>query len=181
MNTTYIAFLRGINVGGKNRLKMDDLSAVFSRNECSDVKTYIQSGNVVFTCNTANIDRLDELVSKELLERFSINSPIVILNTDELSDILNNNPFVIDNTPESELHVTIFSSDISTEIPTDIKSKMSANENVKIGNRAVYLHLPNGYSSTKLTNAYLEKVTKSIATTRNWKTMKALYNLWKEI
>ncbi len=87
----YAALLRGINVGGKNKVSMAALAEVFTRAGCADVRTYIQSGNVVFVAAQASAKRIPCLVSQRILERFGCEAPVVIRTAQELRRVAANN------------------------------------------------------------------------------------------
>ncbi|HEY8804085.1 MAG TPA: DUF1697 domain-containing protein [Clostridium sp.] len=151
----YIALLKGINVGGKK-----------------NVKTYIQSGNVIFDYDLIDTIKLANKIEKKVSETFGFLIKTIIRTEDELKSIIANNPFV--NEPNIELdklHV-IFMIDIpdpDTVSLLDIKKE--ENEKFIIGSKEIYLYCPNGYGRTKLNNAMFEKKLKTVVTTRNWKTI----------
>jgi uncharacterized protein (DUF1697 family) len=89
---SYVALLRGVNVGGKNRLPMKDLASIFEEAGCSDVRTYIQSGNVFFEARPTTAERLPALVSDLIVERFGFRAPVILRTVGELERILRENP-----------------------------------------------------------------------------------------
>jgi len=105
MPATHLALLRGINVGGKNKLPMKGLAEIFAKAGCADVRTYIQSGNVIFTCAEADAEKLPFVVSAAIARRFGLKVPVVMRTAAELGKILHGNPFLAAGTPEGELHV----------------------------------------------------------------------------
>src|SRR6266478_787219 len=89
----HIALLRGINVGGNNKLPMKDLAAMFKAAGCTDVATYIQSGNVVFRADAALAKRIGDWISAAILKKFKINVPIVVRSAAQLRKIAKGNLF----------------------------------------------------------------------------------------
>ncbi|MGL6298310.1 MAG: DUF1697 domain-containing protein, partial [Methanobacteriaceae archaeon] len=98
-NKKYIAFLRGINVGGKNKVKMDQLKSLLSNMGFEDIVSYIQSGNIIFKCGNnseyscENLFELENLISSNLEEEFNFKIPVLIKTKEDLIEIIENNPF----------------------------------------------------------------------------------------
>src|SRR5438105_5723824 len=90
----HVALLRGINVGGKNKLPMSDLVAMFADAGCADVRSYIQSGNVVFRASAEHAARVPALVGAAIAERFGFRVPVVLRTADELREVSAHNPFL---------------------------------------------------------------------------------------
>lgn len=176
----YIALLRGINVGGQKKIKMIDLKNMFESLNFINVKTYIQSGNVIFDYDTIETIKLANQIEKKINETFGFLVKTIIRTNEELRDIVNNNPFVKEpNIELDKLHVTIMLDipEPSTVMFLDVKKE--ENEKFLIISRDVYLYCPNGYGRTKLNNAMFEKKLKTVATTRNWKTLNNLLEISK--
>lgn len=90
----YVALLRGINVGGKNKLPMKDLVALFTDLGCREVTHYIQSGNILFQAPPTLVNRLSKLVAAMILERFGFSVPVIIRSSEQLREVHRNNPFL---------------------------------------------------------------------------------------
>ena len=101
----YVALLRGINVGGKNKLPMRDLAAMFTEAGCTEVRTYIQSGNVVFSATPMCVKRLPEVISQRIAERLGFRIPVVLRTVDEFRQVVTSNPFLKLNADAGSLHV----------------------------------------------------------------------------
>jgi len=179
---TFISLLRGINVSGKRILKMETLSRLYSEMGLKNIKTYIQSGNVIFqTSNQKTID-LEKQISENILNQFKIEVPIIVLNFKELQTIFTQNPFLNERNEDiSKLHLTLLS-----ELPTQEKLNQLTDiqffpSEYHIYKKSIYLFCPEGYSKTKLTNTFFENKLKIKATTRNWKTMNEIWTLAKNI
>lgn len=171
----YIAILRGINVSGKNSIKMQDLRLLLCSLGFNDVETYIQSGNIVFT--SAETDRLilQTKITNAIMQQFGFAVPCLVFTADYLKLILENNPFAA-NDP-AFLHVTFLSAEPSIFDTVFFDSKLGIGEAYQLGQRAIYLYCPNGYGTTKLSNNLWELKLKIDATTRNWKTCSELLKM----
>ncbi|WP_313579010.1 DUF1697 domain-containing protein [Chishuiella sp.] len=177
---TYISLLRGINVSGKNSIKMDALRKLFEESSFYNVTTYIQSGNIIFNSNETNLKKLEQLIFNKILNKFGFNVPVIILTIDELEQSLNKNPFS-NNSDEKFVHFTFLKDLPTISYEKEINNKKALNEEIKIINKTIYLYCPDGYGKTKLTNNYLEKILKVSSTTRNLKTTRQLFTIAKEI
>ena len=175
--TKHVALLRGINVGGKNRLPMKDLAEIFAKAGCRNVTTYLQSGNVIFSAPASLLKRIPEVVSKDIAKRFGYQIPVLVRSSEEIAQIIRDNPFLQAGKPEETLHV-YFLADLP--IALAIKSldpNRSAPDVFCVRNREVYLHLPNGMAATKLTNTYFDSKLSTTSTARNWATVLKLYEM----
>lgn len=175
---TYITILRGINVSGQKLLKMEALRKIFTDLKFENVRTYIQSGNVIYTSQTTNINFLNEQISKAIENTFGFHVPIITLTRNELKTAIRLNPFLKDETFEhSYFHITFLANTPTSESIETIK-KLNFNEDkIEINGKVIYLYCPDGYGNSKLTNAFLEKKLNTIATTRNWKTTNELLKI----
>ncbi len=179
---TYVAILRGINVGGKRMIKMDALKQLFASLGFQNVETYIQSGNVFFQSKKTSEEKLAATIAKEIKSVFTFDVPTIVKNIDELKQIIANNPFTKDNKKLTEfLHVT-FLATAPVKANVDSNAKLHfADDAFAIIDNAVYLYCPNSYSSSKLTNGFFENKLKVIATTRNWKTCNELVSIAEKL
>ena len=171
--STFIALLRGINVGGKNLLSMKDLSALFVKAGCEDVRTYIQSGNVIFSCDAALAAKLPAEIGAAILKRFGFEPPVVLRSADELGRVAAGNPFI---THEAQtLHVAFLAQTPEKKAASSLEAKPP--DEFALKGREIYLRCPNGYGKTKLTNAYFDARLKTVSTVRNWKTVLKLLEM----
>lgn len=176
--TTYISILRGINVSGQKLIKMEALRKMYENMGFHNVTTYVQSGNVVFTGNDVEIDKLGPAISGQIKKDFGFDVPVIVLTIDGLKRLIDNNPFLKDpKIDRAFLHITFLSSRPEHPDPTIIKDRRQEGEELFLTDRAVYLYCPNGYGRTKLTNKFLETKLKVGATTRNWKTTNELLKI----
>lgn len=179
----YISILRGINVGGKRKILMKDLKELYQNLGFSDVKTYIQSGNVIFN-SESDLDRteISQKIEKAILEKYAFEVPVIIRTKEELINIQSSNLFIkLEEDKENlinNLHLTFLES-----IPTieniekakEVESKTT--DRFEITENNIFIFCEGKYHTSKLTNNFFEKKLKTKATTRNWKTIEKLTEL----
>ncbi len=175
---TYIAMLRGINVGGHKIVSMADLVKLFEAEKFRNVRTYVQSGNVVFEAPAAASDALAAKLEERLRKKLGFSVPVVIRTKDELDRIVSANPLAKKREIDKEkLHVTFLATKPEAALAAELDLPTSKGELFLVKGREVYLYCPNGYGTSKLNNTAFEKKLKVAATTRNWKTTRALLEL----
>ena len=170
----HVALLRGINVGGKNVLPMKDLAAIFVAARCADVRTYIQSGNVVFSAPGAKLDALAKQIAERIEKRFGFRTPVILRTLEELEKTVRNNPFLKPAPDKKTLHVAFLMHSPPAEAVASLDPNRSGTDRFHVRDREIYLHLPNGMARTKLTNAYFDSKLSTISTMRNWATVSKL-------
>ena len=175
-----LALLRGINVGGKNILPMKTLAAMFTEAGCTDVLTYIQSGNVIFDAAPALIDRIPSLIPLEIEKRFRMRIPLILRTAEEMNATAHSNPFLEAGVDEKLLYVFFLADSPSSRNVETLDPARSHPDSFRVQGREIYLHLPNGAGRTKLTNAYFDTKLATTSTARNWRTVKALTQLIDE-
>lgn len=174
----YISFLRGINVSGKNPIKMELLKKIYAELQFENIQTYVQSGNVVFQFRKAAPGRLSEIISQKIRKELNMEVPVLVLRHGELKNIIANSPFADDAAKDTRyLHVTLLSQVPAMMDHSVFDAQKENGEAYLLAANAVYLYCPNGYGKTKLSNALFEKKLKTLATTRNWKTLLALLEM----
>ena len=180
MPSACLALLRGINVGGKNKVPMKQLVEVFVDAGCSDVRTYIQSGNVVFSLGPALAESISARLATAIAERFGYEIPVLLRTAEQLRDVIRGNPFLEAAIPEDELHV-LFLSGLPDPTRVDVLDPdRSRPDAFAVRGQEVYLWLPNGVARTRLTNDYFDSKLATISTGRNWRTVAKLFELMKE-
>ena len=192
----HVALLRGINVGGKNRLPMKELAAIFSRLGCAEVRTYIQSGNVVHQASEALARRAPAAVSAALAGRFGLRVPVVTRTAAELGEVARRNPFLRAGADAGTLHVAFLQEEAGSAgrrakaarpehladrpdpaAVTSLDPARSPPDAFAVRGRDVYLHLPSGVARTRLTNAYFDSKLRTTSTVRNWRTVLQLLEM----
>jgi uncharacterized protein (DUF1697 family) len=173
----YVALLRGINVGGRNRLQMAALARMFVEAGCQDVRTYIQSGNVVFSAGRKAAEALPEIVPERIAERFGIKAPVILRSSVELGQVVAGNPFLAPGMDAASLHVAFLAHEPEKRRIAALDPARSRGDSFAVRGREIYLHLPNGVARTKLTNAYFDTTLATVSTLRNWRTVLKLLEM----
>jgi uncharacterized protein (DUF1697 family) len=177
MPKRYVALLRGINVGGKNLLPMKDLAEAFVAAGCEQVRTYIQSGNVIFSAPPGSEDQLHDRLGALLSQRFSYTAPLALRTTEQLRAAIRANPFLTLGAPEETLHVMFLTATPDAGAVEKLDPDRSPGDTFVVLGREIYLRLPNGMVRTKLTNAYFDTKLGATSTARNWRTTTKLLEL----
>jgi uncharacterized protein (DUF1697 family) len=173
----HIALLRGINVGGRNKLPMADLAKTFQDGGCTKVRTYIQSGNVIFEAPTELVERLPTFISEKIRGKFGYSIPVVMRAAEELEQIIRENPFRGEGADEKKLHVAFLAHEPEAQKAAELDPDRSPPDEFILKGREIFLHLPNGVARTKFTNAYFDSKLGTVSTLRNWRTTLKLYEL----
>lgn len=169
--STRIALLRSVNVLGKNMIKMPELALAFEKAGYRNVRTYIQSGNILFETSEESDELLSAKIRELITRKFGLTIQVVVISPEELAKIVALNPFV--KKPGIDLskqHVTFLDSDIDPEKAQKLLTYNYPPDEIIIGSRVVYVHCPDGYGRTKFHNNFIEKKLAANATSRNWNT-----------
>jgi uncharacterized protein (DUF1697 family) len=179
VSLTYVALLRGINLGGNNRVSMKDLAEMFVTAGCGGVRTYIQSGNVIFSAAPGLSAPLPSLISAKIARRFGYKIPVVLRTSEQLAKVIRSNPFLKAGVAEEELHVLFLAEIPASRSVEDLDPDRSLPDTFQVRGQEVYLRLPNGVARTKLTNQYFDSKLATTSTGRNWRTVNKLFELMK--
>jgi uncharacterized protein (DUF1697 family) len=175
---TYVAMLRGINVGGQKKIKMDRLREAFEALGFEQVKTYVQSGNVIFTAKSGSPLLLSKKVEEQILKDFGFPVSVILRTSHEMGQTIRNNPFMKEKGIDlSKLHVTFLASCPDKAVVQKLDALVAGPDQFRYSGKEVYLYCPDGYGRTKLSNNALERVLSVGATTRNWRTANELFAL----
>ena len=170
---SYVALLRGINVGGKNSLPMKELTALLEDLGCSSVKTYIQSGNAVFRSASRPSAQLAQEISREIQARHGFEPRVLLLEGEDLERAIAANPFpAAENDPKS-LHVGFLETEPKSPDLERLDNIKKDSERFQLIGRAFYLHAPEGIGRSKLA-ASAERLLGVAMTSRNWRTVRKL-------
>lgn len=178
----FVALARGINVGGKNRLKMARLCELFEQAGAFDVGTYIQSGNVLFslpggTKSEPKAEELADAVARSLKMEDKLKVPFVVRKRSALRAVLDAHPFAAEESDERMAGVGFLSGKPSAAAVKALDPVRSPGDRFEVKGREVYLHTPNGSARSKLTVDYFDRVLGLTMTVRNLKTVRALLEL----
>ncbi len=170
--TLYIALLRGINVGGHKVIKMADLKRVFESIGLKQVKTYIQSGNIVFE-SEEGINFLKDRIQSEIKKEFDFDVPVMLRTHDEFINIIKQCPYEVHSLLEGEsVHIAFLANVLSEEESSQLLTFKSELEDCYIDEQVVYLFFKNSIRNSKLMNQFQKLHTP--ATVRNWRTVNKL-------
>jgi uncharacterized protein (DUF1697 family) len=167
---TFVAFLRGINVGGKGVLPMQELIAILEALGARRVRTYIQSGNAVFEINGSDVSHLSAQLSAEIMNRRGFAPQVLVLSSDALADTIAGNPFPEALAEPSSLHIGFLASPPTNPNLDKLASLAVAGERFHLTGRAFYFYAREGLGRSKLA-ASAEKLIGVPMTLRNWRTV----------
>jgi uncharacterized protein (DUF1697 family) len=174
--TSYAALLRGINLGSHKRVGMADLRELVEDLGCTDVRTYVQSGNVVCRSDRA-APKLAEAIEKSIERRLGHDIRVVVRSAPQLRDLVAANPFVRKKVAANTLHATFLAEHPDPERVRNLRERDFGRERWEIVGDDICLFFPSGYGRAKLNNAMFERQLGVAATTRNWRTVSALAEL----
>ncbi len=173
----HLALMRGINVGGRHSLPMKELRAMFEQAGANAVRTYIQSGNVLFEAAAASATRLVAAVAERVEAERGFAVPMVLLRATRLDAVIDGNPFPEAVDEPKLLHVGFFSRKPTAARVAALDPERAPGDRFAVQGREIYLHYPGGSARSKLTVAYLDRTLQVTTTLRNWRTVLALRDL----
>jgi uncharacterized protein (DUF1697 family) len=176
---TLIAFLRGINMTGHNSLKMKDLSDLFIDLGFSDVETYIQSGNVIFSSPGKLPEReISDLLRKAIFERFGYSVPVILRTIGELKRVLSANQFSSEESFDNTKMAVIFLNEFPSALKIrDLAVINTSPEKYEISGREIFIYCPDGFGRSRLYSNFFDKKLGVVGTGRNWKTINSILEI----
>lgn len=173
----YVALLRAVNVGGRNKIAMARLRELLEGLGYGEVQTHLQSGNAVFTAAGSSPERMAQEVEGTLVEEVGLAAKVLVRTHGQLARVVADNPLLDVASDHARLLVTFLSrapdgEAISELAPADFEPDVFA-----VGEREIYVWYPEGVHATKLSNAFWEKRLDVVATGRNWNTVTRLLEL----
>ncbi len=173
-----ISMLRGVNVGGHNKIKMDALRALCESLKLRDPRTYVQSGNVVFRTEERDLGRLAKRLQNEIERSFGFRPDVIFRTTTELRQAIARSPFATRRGIEpSKLLVIFLANDPGQEARDQVLRIKTDPEELRIDGREIYIYYPNGMARPKLSWAVIEKILKTRGTGRNWNSVTKLLEM----
>lgn len=161
MKLSFVALLRGINLGAKNKVDMKSLKALFEEMGYENVRTYIQTGNVIFDNSTYDVRRIENA----LRETYGFEIPVVVRSKEELEEIQRHPIFLKD-----QVYIMFLEKDISVE-QLSLLDTLVDDEFVVSNLRSIIISLSKNYHQTKFTNTFFEKKLGMASTARNQNTV----------
>ena len=178
----YIAMLRGINVGPHKRIRMDRLRQSFEGLGFDQVKTYIQSGNVVFKAGKVSPKGLRAKIEERLLQDFGFSVSVILRTREEMDKVLHGNPLLNEKGIDpSKLHVAFLLDAPVPAAPAKLEALTLAPDRAHCLGKELYLYFPNGVSGSSLWKHPLDRVLAVTTTTRNWNTVNQLHAMAQEL
>jgi len=170
--TAHIALVRGINVGGHAMLAMADLREAIAALGFRDVRTLLQSGNVVFAGGGRGGAALEAQLEKETLKRFALRTAFLVRSPREWADVIARNPFP-DEAKRDPGHLQVMFLKTAPAAPAveALRAGVTGPEIIRAGERHLYITYPDGMGRSKLTGALIEKKLGTTGTARNWNTV----------
>lgn len=178
---TFITMLRGINVSGQKKMRMAELRSLCESLNLVKVKTYVQSGNVVFDSTEHDASALAKLIEAHIEQFFGYAVSVFIREPQDFQRIIAGNPFLTKRKEDpARLYVTfLYNHPLETNL-SNLEIPNGDTDEFFVGEKEIFLFCPNGYGRTKLSNNFFERKLNLPATTRNWKTVNALHNMVNE-
>jgi uncharacterized protein (DUF1697 family) len=177
---TFISLLRAVNVAGKT-IRMADVKTLYEGMGFANVRTYLQSGNVVFDSSEADGGALSAAIEGQLVHSLGVSAAVLNHAAQEWQRIVNMNPFLHGRMEDPAwLHVTFLKGTPLISRLTALKVPEGETDEFRVGEKEIYLFCPNGYGRTKLSNTFFERKLDLTATTRNWNTVMALLSMANE-
>jgi len=178
---TYISLLRGINVSGQKKIRMADLRQLYEELDFDNVRSYIQSGNVLFDSAETNGEKLAGKIELKIREAYGFDVVVFVRAAENFRKLIAGNPFVQErNEDQTKLHVTFLKIMPTLSAISALNIPDAGNDEFEPGESEIYFFCPDGYGRTKYSNSFVERKLKTPATTRNWKTVNKLYKMASE-
>jgi uncharacterized protein (DUF1697 family) len=173
----FVALIRGINVGGKKKLPMADLRASMASLGYTDVATYIQSGNVVFTSPSDDSTAAARAIEQKIEQDTNLDVSVIVLSRDQLAAVVHHNPFPDSAVRPTELHVSFLSASPDKQLLAGIDPHQFEPDEYRLGEQVMYMRCPDGLGRSKLAAYPWERRLGVRATSRNWNTITKLLSL----
>jgi uncharacterized protein (DUF1697 family) len=175
MSVTWVALLRGINVGRAKRITMADLRTALEALGCVDVRTHGQSGNAIFASAKRKPETLEQEISRRILSDFGMEVSVLLRIAPEFASVVDANPFVARGVASTELHVAFLSAEPAKARLAGIDHDALLPDEFAFGTLVIYERLPNGVMGSSLPD--WERALGVRATRRNWNTATRLRDL----
>lgn len=178
----YIAMLRGINIGPHKRMKMEKLRGSCEGLGFAGVKTYIQSGNVIFSAGKLSPAALSTKLGDCIVKEFGFSAEVISRSREEMKEIIDDNPFMKERGIDtSKLHVAFLPESASAAALKKLRELTLAPDRTHSSGKEIYFYFPNGVSGSSLWKHPLDKVLSLPVTMRNWRTVTTLYQMAMEV
>jgi uncharacterized protein (DUF1697 family) len=177
-----ISMLRGVNVGGHNKIKMDDLRALWESLKFEDPRTYVQSGNVIFRTKEKNSPALAEKIQNAIEGKFGFRPEVIVRTTQELRSAIAASPFASRrNLEPGKILVTFLAGKPGPNAHATLLSLKAHPEELHLSGRELYIYFPDGAGKSKLPWSKVEKLVQTSGTARNWNSVTKMLAMAEEM
>jgi uncharacterized protein (DUF1697 family) len=180
--TVMISMLRGVNLGPHNRVKMDELRALYASLKLQNPRTYVQSGNVLFKTKEQDEARLSSRIQDGIEKKFGFRPDVILRTTEEMKKTVAKNPFAArKNIDPSKLLVTFLSANPAADACGKLMEIDTAPEELRLVGREVFIYYTNGLARPKFQWIKAEKILKVMCTGRNWNSVTKMLAMAEEM
>jgi uncharacterized protein (DUF1697 family) len=173
-----ISLLRGVNVGGHNKIKMEELRELYGSLGLGHAQTYVQSGNVVFRTDARDFTRLSKRIADAIEQRFAFRPGVILRTAADLRAVIEANPFTSRRDLDPSRLLVQF---LASELPADARERIlrieTEPEELRMMGRELYIYYPNGLARPKVAWALIERILQTPCTGRNWNTVRKLLEM----
>ena len=177
---TYVALFRGINVGGHHILPTKELTRLLEATACADVRTYIQSGNVVFRSPTSSTSRVAKDLTAAVAASHGFEPSVIVLTSSELEHAAAGNPYQAAEADPKSLHLFFLAAEATNPDLESLDALKTKTERFTLKGKFFYLHAPDGFGTSRLAQR-AERLLGVEATARNWRTVSTLVEMTRAI
>jgi uncharacterized protein (DUF1697 family) len=178
--TTYVALLRGINVGGRKRVPMQTLRDLLTGMGCEDVRTHLNSGNAVFSHPDGGAEALAAELEQAIARELGLSVSCLVRSGRDIRRVVDGNPFIGRDVDPSRFLVTFLAGPADPAAVADLDPAAYAPEEFVLGAWELYLHCANGIRDSKLAKVLTERRLGTVGTARNWNTVTKLADMARE-
>jgi uncharacterized protein (DUF1697 family) len=170
--TTYVALLRAVNLGAVNKVSMSELRDLLASLGFEDVRTILQTGNVVFRCDATSASGLEATLEREIAQSLRLKTTVFVRDADEIADVVAHNPFPRETKQDpSHVVVSFLRAAVELRAVRALQAAVGGPELVRAYGRHLYIVYPDGIGRSRLTGALFARHIRGIATARNWSTV----------
>ena len=179
--TTHLALLRGINVSGHNMMKMETLKTMLENIGFTNVRTYLQSGNVFVDTEEESTSKVGFMIKQEIFKVFGHEVPTIVITKEDLELCFKNSPYLKEKDIDTKkLYVAFVSTALKSENINDLKISQFKPDEASIDGNRIFIKYAVGAGKTRLEGKYIEKKLNVVVTLRNWNTVTNLLKMYSE-
>lgn len=179
--TTHLALLRGINVSGHNMMKMETLKTMLENIGFTNVRTYLQSGNVFVDTEEESTSKVGFMIKQEIFKVFGHEVPTIVITKEDLELCFKNSPYIKEKDIDTKkLYVAFVSTVLKSENINDLKISQFKPDEASIDGNRIFIKYAVGAGKTRLEGKYIEKKLNVVVTLRNWNTVTNLLKMYSE-